>query len=633
MSMLRLSLVLPFVLAACSGPPDSAHTLDAGPDQPDATVDVPLERAQAGGMPSAITLAGELAYVAVGPRLTVWDLAGDDGPVQLGETPPLPGVLTAIAVSGSHAYVVEHLDLDGHVHVVDVSDPAAPEVVSSLRVTAEDFSVPLDAAIADDQLFVADQEHGVAVLSLADPAAPALVETIDAPGSTVVEIHGDRLYVIGSGFLGASVSVRELGGAHAELGGMSVPDAIGTAITPAGLFLAVGSQGLEIHDLADPALPVERYRDETILSRVVVASGDTAWVPAEDGLYTLDLADPTTITASSALAAPTIQANAGDATGGRLAVLTNRGQLVTFDVTAAAALTHEVEVTLCADCFGVQAVAGDLLIADNVGGLVTAHLADLTGVGRTIPASFVVFEDVVTEGHLAYVADWAFGLRVIDVSDRAAPVQVGQLGAEYASAVALDGDRLYLGQSTNGGVVRVIDVSDPTAPTQLGQLLTAKTMDLEARGRFVYAADESLDAAGGLRIIDVTDPTAPALVGQYTTCTSSGDVDVLGDLAVLACDFDGFHILDITDPAAPVQLAVFTPESGSAEAVALDGHLAYLGHSTGVVVVDLSTPTAPVLVAGTSIFTTWPVRTIDVPFPGRLVATTGPGGVYQLDTR
>ncbi|HKE15605.1 MAG TPA: hypothetical protein VKB80_12095, partial [Kofleriaceae bacterium] len=76
------------------GQPDGAPELDAGGGGPS------IEREQAGGAPVAVALAGDLAYLAVGPRLAIWRMPGAGGAAALvGESAPFRGVVTGLTVA------------------------------------------------------------------------------------------------------------------------------------------------------------------------------------------------------------------------------------------------------------------------------------------------------------------------------------------------------------------------------------------------------------------------------------------------------------------------------------------------------------------------------------------------------
>src|SRR5688572_25938131 len=117
-----LCALLVLSLAACGDntsnnrQPDAGRPPDAGP------IDIPLERSHAGGSPAAIEVVGTRAFIGIGPRLAIWDLASTP-PKLVGESAPLHGVINAIEVVGSRVYVAERADRDSQIHVFDTSTP------------------------------------------------------------------------------------------------------------------------------------------------------------------------------------------------------------------------------------------------------------------------------------------------------------------------------------------------------------------------------------------------------------------------------------------------------------------------------------------------------------------------------
>jgi hypothetical protein len=95
----------------------------------------------------------------------------------------------------------------------------------------------------------------------------------------------------------------------------------------------------------------------------------------------------------------------------------------------------------------------------------------------------------------AYVADWVGGLRVVDVSDPAAPVELGSYGTQHAWSVAVQGNYAYVADTYDG--LRVVDVSDPAAPIEAGFYdAPGAANDVAVAGEYVYVAGE-----GGLFIL------------------------------------------------------------------------------------------------------------------------------------
>jgi len=102
---------------------------------------------------------------------------------------------------------------------------------------------------------------------------------------------------------------------------------------------------------------------------------------------------------------------------------------------------------------------------------------------------------VFVAGDIAYVADKAGGLRLIDVSNPAAPVEVGQFdppqGAE-SRAIYVEGNEAYLGSSGGSGAwVQKINVSDPAQPVVMAAYQApapASVSDIQVTDEHVYVA-------------------------------------------------------------------------------------------------------------------------------------------------
>jgi hypothetical protein len=163
-------------------------------------------------------------------------------------------------------------------------------------------------------------------------------------------------------------------------------------------------------------------------------------------------------------------------------------------------------------------------------------------------------EDVALVGDLAYVADGSSGLRVIDISNPALPVEIGALDTPgQAIDVEVVGDLAYLADGDSG--LRVMDVSNPALPVELGALDTpGYAYDVEVVGDLAYVANRRFE----LRVIDVSNPALPVEIGNFDTPGPTYDVEVVGGLTYVAADHNGLRIID------------FGPEYRSGIAVDID---------------------------------------------------------------
>jgi len=219
---------------------------------------------------------------------------------------------------------------------------------------------------------------------------------------------------------------------------------------------------------------------------------------------------------------------------------------------------------------------------------------------------------VAVQGNYAYVAYDQRGLRIVDVSDPAAPAEVGFYDRLSAQAVAVAGDYAYV---TDLWGLHIVDVSDPTAPTKVGYCQPPKSpfgssvQSVAVAGNYAYVIGIKhyyKTSSGWLRIIDVTYPTHPTEVGFLSVSghsVSLHDVYVSSNTAYVAGEDSGFEgppyrswgelvIVDVSDPAHPTKVRYRTP--GRAYGVAVAGGCAYVADGrSGLRILDVSDPAHP----------------------------------------
>ncbi len=152
--------------------------------------------------------------------------------------------------------------------------------------------------------------------------------------------------------------------------------------------------------------------------------------------------------------------------------------------------------------------------------------------------------DVMIVGSLAYVADEFGGLRIIDISDPTAPVEMGQFDdGGSAEGLYVSGGYAYVVGLDDG--LEIIDITDPTDPAQVGQFeISGEPLDVYISGSYAFIAHN----VDGLLIINISDPTAPSQVGQFNEGGFARDVYVSGSYAYVADGSNGLVIIDISNP-------------------------------------------------------------------------------------
>jgi hypothetical protein len=263
----------------------------------------------------------------------------------------------------------------------------------------------------------------------------------------------------------------------------------------------------------------------------VATSPGFAYVAGPNGttLDVIDVATPIQPTLCGTV--PNFYAN-DIATLGRYVVATRGGSLVVLDAVNPCAPVMVGSLPL-SGAFRI-AIAGRfayVLVTGGVAGaLVIVDLAEPTAPverGR-VPVSAHP-ADLDVSGGRVYVADRASGLRIIDVGNPSAPVQlvgrsVGRPGQE-AWGVAVSGTYAYVtvhGMNAHYGIplsgdILVLDVYDDN-PVLVGSIASpVAPEEITVSGSYAYVIEDDIDFYAGqeqLRVYDVSDPFLPALVAS-----------------------------------------------------------------------------------------------------------------------
>lgn len=278
------------------------------------------------------------------------------------------------------------------------------------------------------------------------------------------------------------------------------------------------SAGLQIYDLSDGATP--RKLSQLFLDRSgsfkVEVSGDYAFVLSglivfeETILRVVDVSDPLAphVVGEFTDFPPPSRTQSMHFVGTTLAV--GVGNVVElFDVSDPANLVR----------------TGSLRIADD-----PEQIVGLTSIGTTL---FATWQGVGGEGRFGAVT-------AIDVSDPAAPVELGvySLGDLTPYSIASSGNALYVG--TTPPVVLVLDATDPSnlrEATRLDYSLTPFA-EVYAKGELLFVGTNVGDTQEvEIDVYDVSNATAPRLLGETRVfCSLSGmDYDVARSAVLLPC--------------------------------------------------------------------------------------------------
>jgi hypothetical protein len=627
------------LLSACS---------DGGNGSMDPAPPEPLELSRVmGGQLADLVVSGQIAYVATGRVVSTWDFRDPSAPVQFGAVEaPAGGLITGLALLGDHLYASWRTGNDeSGLSVYSLADPAAPELVNEMPIAAE-FSHVDAIAAANGHLYLFDTENGIWVGSLADPEAPELSTDGTGLGGAFdrTSTAGNLIRVFGKSFTGDAVLTTY------DVSNPESPEELQTFITD-GIDLfdlqfngpwAVGfGAKLSVLDLSNPNAVVARGSADT-LAMTGIVNATHAYGVGFDGLDVWDIRDPDHPSLAGHRAIDTFGATTTATVDGGALMLTTTDRFVFLDTSdPAAPVEAGIAVTPGSiDAYDAARVGETVLFLQQNYGLAIADASTLQVVARhefDLPATPQdrVFNDMQVDGNLAYLAAWGFGLIIADVSDPHAPVEVARVPAPFAHTVALDGGRAYIARNTNGPEFGIIDVSDPANPSFVTSYgLTFSPAQLAARDGILYIAGYPNGdlASVGLRIIDVSDPLNAAELAFYDEdCAEAYEVRLAEDLAYLACS-NGLHIVDVSDPASPVRVGYAQAQAlfDVRTSLELRGDRAWFGNPAGIVELDVSDPADPKERAMTETGFYGPInlRAID---DDRVLGMYSIGGIHVLE--
>ncbi len=253
----------------------------------------------------SVAVSGGYAYVAEESAMQIIDVSDPRNPVRVGSYDSWPG---AMAVSGQYLILgsFEILDLTDPVQpkplstiqdtygtslalannrvylttgsslrTIDISDPAAPLVVSDIQSYASGVAAWQNIAC------LACGWDGMPVLDMSLPGQPRRQATYYADGSVVdVAGSGTRAYVVLNE--SAAVELVDLSDPRrpARVSTLSVPSASKAVVLP-GSYLCVAGDELRVLDYGDPAHPVSVGRHPLGMQPLgMVVSGDLIYVAA-----------------------------------------------------------------------------------------------------------------------------------------------------------------------------------------------------------------------------------------------------------------------------------------------------------------------------------------------------------------
>lgn len=365
-------------------------------------------------------------------------------------------------------------------------------------------------------------------------------------------------------------------------------------------YVAAGTAGLYILDLADPTAPtiVGRYQSQTEVLSVAVAGNHAYLAEGASGLRVISLTNPATPVAVGHFSTRGVRARDVAIVGTNAFLVTESVDMRVISVANPARPVQigsydspqdGVAITIVNDIayLSVTEVGVRVVRVSTPSAPQPIALYGINGRGETV-------SNIVVNGAFMYVAAPGRGLYIYDTTtgSRAPIATVPHLWGPIS--VSLSGNRAY---TITPGTLRVIDVTTPAAPSMIRTWLTAIPANLASLvlvGNHAYVGSSE-----GLTTIDVTTPLTPTLARLTPLVDGGTGVGIVdrNERMALYLSYYAMHVVDLDAPTAPVELGRLTSSTVLLGGV-MSGTLAYLAAGEGgLKIVDLAVPTTPTLLS------------------------------------
>jgi len=450
-----------------------------------------------------------------------------------------------------------------------------------------------DVAVQGDFAYLATYSSGFSVVDVSDPTAPEIVGNLDFDGGADrISVDGDYACLKAAGFVMVDVSDPT---SPVELCTYPVIGLQDVLLVDEYLYVISFTRGLLIFDITDPAAPaLISHLEMPYHSRYVAVSGNYAYVTiVGDGICVVDISNPAVPSIVGFVHIYGVEFQDIEYDSGFVYSISGSKAYI-IDVSNPYAPFLTSEITVGNPLQGMTKSGQYLYTAGGVNGCHVVDVADPYSpfIVNAFTTPGYPRDLWVSEGHL-YLADTE-SFRIYELSDPQSPAEIAFIdNLGYIRAAEKQGDLVYLCDGNHG--LRIVDVSDPAAPFEVSTFF-----DSSAYNCYQVKATDSLAFLAcynnGFTIVDISNPEVPALVSHTELSSSVMDIAIDGDLAYLANRTYGLRIMDISDPYNPVEIGmVDTPDW--AEAVYIVGNYAYVGVWTALAVIDISDPTHPFTVA------------------------------------
>ncbi|MCI0513057.1 T9SS type A sorting domain-containing protein [candidate division KSB1 bacterium] len=469
----------PYLYLACGGKTNIVNITD--PIKP-----VFVSRMFSNGWHQNGNARGNYAYICDWDLgLEIFNISNLSNPTYVGNLSVKGRGLNRLIFNGNFGYASV---ADTGLAVIDFTNPAAPSLITVMDTPGTPRSVSFGAitigGTPTGHVFLADDNAGVRAINVSNPNTPAETGFVagkqGASGSaynSFVDPVNNKLYVA---YGSAGVRVLDITNKANPvlLGEFDTPgDARGIVVKDNVAFVADRDAGVAVIDFTNPATPVALATYKTARARGIAMSGNFVYVAADaSGMVIIDATNASS--PDSLLADATFGGEAVGA-GGNIVAISKWDGVGFFDCTDPRNPVSKGNINALLDLndwhgVGSLDIQGHYVYVINANKLKIFDISDLDSpsfVGEAMTSE--EWDGAVTvEGNYAYIADGSGGLRVINITDPANPVEVGFYdGAAGARGVTAAAGYVYVSETDAGISLFKNDLLTAVDPEQVAPVL------------------------------------------------------------------------------------------------------------------------------------------------------------------
>jgi hypothetical protein len=460
------------------------------------------------GSAISVKVYNDIAYLAAGSRLLIFDISDISNPIQL-NTIDIPLFTWEIEVNDSFVYAFHE---NTGLYVIDVTNPALPEIVGTYQTDTLTYNIEL----YNDYVFIANRLDGITVVDVSDGTNPQFVSNIPLHYAYDLRVHNDFVYATGLSKL-YTVDISDI--LSPQVADSTLTNAPTGSIRYDNNYLYIVSleQGLLVYGLSNADHPdlVTVYETDSQYRDLCISQDKAIVITDRRGIKTLNLDFTVNEDIDSNILLPQYSSKIKENSG--LLYVANGSRIS--------------------------------ILEDNIG-------IGLNMLGCYNFSNYVYSFEFL--GAYVLVATESY-VYCLDVSDPTNPYVVNNNPPNcHSRSIALDNEIAYL---SGGNAIYTYDVSNVFQLTQLGRYLYQGMLTESSylyQGYLYQASEED-----GLLIFDTSDPANLSLVGSYNTRGIVTDVNIVGSTAFLCGQDNNVHVLNCSDPANPVLADTLIPNNAA----------------------------------------------------------------------